>query len=271
MDPRNETTASELPPPDVNASGDQAIDVGELEEDFSIDAIEEAYQQALAASELISDDQEFAKDATAEPSEEFEPSTEDEGEDTEEVAEEYNQDAADDVPSVTEKDVVEALLFVGSDSLTSKKIAGVLHGNTSAVAIEELIAELNSDYERQQRPYRVELHEGGYQMSLMPEFERIRERVYGLAPREIRLSQEVVEVLSIIAYCQPISREDVDKISDKNAGSMVNQLLRRELIAIHSKGKARKDVTYVTTDRFLQLFGLGELGELPQADELDMK
>lgn len=259
-----EMTESNLP--------ENEIATADLSEDLSIDAIEEAYRQALEASESVESVEEFLDEADSNGREE----TDSENNELEQSIETLEQDSedlkqAESETHVSEKDVVEVLLFVGAESLTSKKIAGLLSQNTKPESVERLIAQLNLEYEEQKRPYRIELHEGGYQMSLIPEQERIRERVFGMAPKEVRLSQEAVEILSIVAYRQPVSREEVDRISDKNAGTLLNQLLRRKLIVIDSKGKSKKDITYVTTDRFLQLFGLGQLSELPQADELDMK
>ena len=95
--------------------------------------------------------------------------------------------------------------------------------------------------------------------------------MYGLGPKDVKLTQDALEVLAMVAYRQPIKREVILKKGPKNAGSLLNQLLRRELIVLERVGDTRNDVEYSTTDRFLQVFGLAELNDLPQPDDLSFK
>jgi chromosome segregation and condensation protein ScpB len=85
---------------------------------------------------------------------------------------------------------------------------------------------------------------------LKADFERIRNRVYGLGPKDVKLTQDALEVLAMIAYRQPVTREVIIEKGPKNASSLLNQLLRRELIILERVGDTRNDVEYTTTDRF---------------------
>ncbi len=176
-----------------------------------------------------------------------------------------------DASRVTPKQVVEAALFVGGRPLTTKKLNSLLRGESDHDAVESAIAELNQQYAGEGRPYEISLGEGGYRMTLLPEFDRIRNRVFGLGPKEIRLSQDALEVLAVVAYRQPVSRQDVETAWNRNASGVLQQLVRRELIVIQREGKSRKNVKYSTSPRFLSLFGLGSLEELPQADEFSFR
>lgn len=167
--------------------------------------------------------------------------------------------------------IIEALLFVGGQPLTAKKIAGLFDAHVDHFVIESQIDELNSIYRDQNRPYEIRLGEGGYQTVLRPEFDAIRNRVYGIGPREVKLSQEALEVLALIAYRQPISHQQLLEVGRKNMGNVVRQLIRRELVAIERGEGGAKTVAYRTTARFLSLFGLSSLEELPQADELTLR
>ncbi len=167
--------------------------------------------------------------------------------------------------------IIEAALFVGGKPLTTKKLCSLFRGEFNKDYVEDTITELNLRYSDENRPYEIRFGEGGYRLVLRPEFEQIRNRVYGLGPKEVKLSQEALEVLALVAYKQPISAEQIDKLGKPNAGAMLRQLLRRQLIAIERGENRRKDVKYHTTPRFLQLFGLGHLDELPQAEELSFK
>jgi segregation and condensation protein B len=168
--------------------------------------------------------------------------------------------------------VIEAMLFVGEKPLTTKIICGALRGEFDAGFVDETIEELNQQYSRQNRPYEIRLADGGYRLVLRPEFEAIRNRVYGFGPKQIRLSQETLEVLALVAYRQPVSRPAIEEIAKRGAGSHLRQLLQRELVILdRTEGNQDRDVRYRTSPRFLQLFGLARLDDLPQIEDLNFK
>jgi segregation and condensation protein B len=173
-------------------------------------------------------------------------------------------------PAVSAAQVVEAVMFVGGQPVTAKRLNSLLGGHREVSDTEQVIDELNTQFAAQNRPYEIRLGEGGYRLELLPGFEPIRSRVFGLGPREVKLSQDVVEILSLVAYKQPITRPEIEGFSKENVANLLRQLLRRDLIAIR-RGDSPDDVRYVTTDRFLSVFGLRNLEELPQSDDLDVK
>ncbi len=188
-----------------------------------------------------------------------------------------SEDAEDDLPLANESEnrltlsqVIEGLLFVGGSPLPAKKIVDVLGGTTNHEQIDDLIEQINQLYAKQNRPYVIQLIEGGYTMALDTAYEPVRRRVYGQGPKDVKLSQEALEVLAFIAYKQPINREDVDEIGKKNVGGLLRQLLRRQLIALE-RNEDSDDKSYRTTKRFLDLFGLGSVDDLPQAIDFDFK
>lgn len=168
---------------------------------------------------------------------------------------------------VTSRQILEAALFVGGIELTAQKLASLLKGEFTAEAVTRLIDEMNRRYRREERPYEVRQEEGLYRFALREEFEPLRRRVYGLGPKEVKLSQDALEVLSLIAYRQPISREAIESQREGNAGNVLRQLVRRQLIAI----ERNEDAEYVTTERFLDVFGIAHLNELPRAESLEFK
>jgi len=174
-------------------------------------------------------------------------------------------------PRITATQVIEAAIFVGGEPLTTKKLCYMLKGDYDLDAIERAIEELNRQYQDEGRPYEIRLGEGGYRMVLHEDFERLRHRVFGIGPREVKLSQDVLEVLALVAYRQPLSPEEIEELGKSKPGPQLRQLLRRQLISLERDPENRKRVTYSTTKRFLSLFGLGSIDELPQADELAFK
>jgi segregation and condensation protein B len=175
------------------------------------------------------------------------------------------------LPRVQPAKVIEAALFVGGMPLTAKKLCSLLRDEFDREFIERTIDELNLRYDDENRPYEIRLDEGGYLMVLRTEFESVRNKSYGFGPKEVRLSQEALEVLALVAYKQPITREEIEKSGKPNANGVLRQLLRREIIAIKRIGTSAKDVAYLTTPRFLEIFGLADLEELPRAEDLNFK
>ena len=171
----------------------------------------------------------------------------------------------------TPRQIIEACLFVGGNPLTSSRISVVLRGEFDADFVDREINELNRLYAVEERPYEIQLGEGGYRLALRDEFERIRHKVYGLGPKEVRLSQEALEVLAVVAYHQPIKQARVEELGKPGCGPILRQLVRRELIAILRDPDHPKDVYYKTTPRFLSLFGIGSLDELPRHEKVTYK
>ncbi|MCA9072903.1 MAG: SMC-Scp complex subunit ScpB [Planctomycetaceae bacterium] len=190
---------------------------------------------------------------------------------TEETHTEPDSNSTPSVPRLQPARIIEAALFVGGMPLTIKKLSGVLRDEFDRDYIERAIDELNFQYDDQNRPYEIRLEEGGYRMGLRPEYESVRNKSYGFGPKEVRLSQDVLEVLALVAYKQPITKEDIEKAGKSNANGALRQLLRREIIGLERNGKSAKDITYHTTARFLQIFGLADLNELPRSEDLSFK
>lgn len=169
------------------------------------------------------------------------------------------------------RQIIEACLFVGGSPLTSSRLAGVLRGEFSSDYVDGEIDSLNRLYAAEGRPYEIRLGEGGYRLALRDEFERIRHKVYGLGPKEVRLSQEALEVLAVVAYYQPITQARIEELGKPGCGAVVRQLVRRELVAVTRDAARPKEVHYQTTPRFLSLFGIRNLDELPRPEQVSYK
>jgi segregation and condensation protein B len=174
-------------------------------------------------------------------------------------------EAAAPPPSVVQ--IVEALLFVGGGALALDRARAAVRGLTEA-QFAEAIDSLNRRYRSQGRPYAIQRKEQGYVMTLRPRFHSVIDFLYGQA-KEARLSTAAIDVLSLVAYRQPVSKQEVDSIRGYESGALLRQLVRRGLIAIAQRAEAdRREVTYGTTARFLELFELTSLDDLPQTQDL---
>jgi segregation and condensation protein B len=162
--------------------------------------------------------------------------------------------------------IVEALLFVGGAPLSYPRAAEVVRGLTPE-QLTRAVADLNQEYQSQGRPYRVQVREEGYEMALRPAHRQARERLFG-SRREARLSPPALDTLSLVAYRQPVTRREVDALRGADSLALLRQLVRLGLIAVQRGEAGQQEVTYGTTSRFLRLFGLSNLDDLPRTQEL---
>lgn len=177
---------------------------------------------------------------------------------------------ADTAPRVTPRQILEAALFVGGIELTAEKLASVLKGEFTTEFVVRTLDDLDRRYAAENRPYEIRCEEHLYRLALRPEYEPLRRRVFGLGPKEVKLTQEALEILSLVAYRQPISREKIEATREGNAGNVLRQLVRRQLVAV-TRDAESDEVRYSTTPRFLEVFGLSGLDELPRAEDLSFK
>jgi len=159
--------------------------------------------------------------------------------------------------------IVEALLFVGGEPLTLERAAEHIRGLTSEQLIQA-VATLNRDYRLQGRPYRIQVRDQGYELALRPRFRVILERFQG-GTREARLSPVALDTLALVAYRQPVTRQEVDSLRGGDSQAILRQLVRLGLIAVQ---RGREEAVYGTTARFLKLFGLRSLDDLPRTQDL---
>jgi segregation and condensation protein B len=173
---------------------------------------------------------------------------------------------------VTPKSILEAMLFVGHPSnepLASERIAALMRGVTPG-EIDDLVRELNSQYQAEGCPYSIVSVDLGYQLALRPEFNPLRDAFYRRI-RDARLSQSAIDVLAIVAYQQPIPQAEIDRLRGKPSGTILSQLVRRDLLVLEWPREREKKAKPVfrTTDRFLDLFDLEQLSDLPRRQEID--
>jgi segregation and condensation protein B len=175
---------------------------------------------------------------------------------------------ADDRSEISPRSILEAMLFVGSpasEPLTAKQVAGLMRGVRPA-EIDALVRELNETYERRNCPYAIAAEGKGYRLKLRDRHARLRDRFYGKA-RMARLSQAAIEVLAAVAYNAPITLDEISRIRGTPSGHIVTQLVRRQLLALDRDPAAPRKSRYCTTERFLALFGLESLADLPRSHE----
>jgi segregation and condensation protein B len=173
---------------------------------------------------------------------------------------------------VSPRSILEAMLFVGlpdGQPLRAEQAAAVMRGVTPE-EVHALVRELNDAYRARGCPYEIATRDAGYRMVLRPQWRGLRERFLRRV-REARLSQAAIDILALVAYKQPITRDEINRLRDKDSGPILLQLVRRRLLQIERDAQQPRVVRYRTTRRFLNILGLETLADLPQRDDLDRR
>lgn len=166
------------------------------------------------------------------------------------------------------KPIVESLLFSAGEPIPLRKLTEIIEDSEGAL-IQEAIALLKNDYETQGRSFQVEEIAGGYQILTRPEY---HEWVGKLRKKsgETKLSQASLETLAIVAYKQPILRADVEAIRGVQSGQIIRLLMERDLVKVVGRDEALgHPLLYGTTKKFLEVFGLQDIKDLPKIEELE--
>ncbi len=162
---------------------------------------------------------------------------------------------------------VEAVLFLAREPLSSRKIAQ-LASLADGTEARTLVRRLNRLYDQGGSAFRVEELAGGFQLLTRPMFGPWLRRLLQ-TPVETRLSAPAMETLAVVAYRQPVLRAEIEGIRGVQCGDILRQLMERDLVRIVSRADdLGRPLLYGTTKRFLQIFGLRHLDELPRAEAL---
>jgi segregation and condensation protein B len=164
------------------------------------------------------------------------------------------------------KRIIEALLFAGDRPLTVEAAAVAIRGLTPDQFLAA-IHELNRQYRRQGRPYAIQSREQGYVFALKAGFTGVRQRLSG-SSRDAKLTVPMLDVLAVVAYRQPVTHNEIDALRGAESAPILRQLVRWNLVAVQDAVPGTTEPAYNTTPRFLELFGLRSLDDLPQTADL---
>lgn len=160
------------------------------------------------------------------------------------------------------KAALEAILFSMGDSVDPENLSQAL--DVGEDEIREVLDELARDYEAPERGIRIIRLEGRYQLATKKEQYPALIRIVR-QPRKINLSDVVMETLSIVAYKQPVTRSQIEKIRGVSCDHAINRLLEFGLICEVGRLEAPgKPILFGTTEEFLRHFGTDSLEDLPR-------
>lgn len=167
---------------------------------------------------------------------------------------------------VTVESVVEALLFSTDAAVSPGKIAQLL-GVGDGSDVKRHIEHLNRRYEQHGASFRIQAIAKGYQMHTMPVYDRWVRKLVKVRS-ESRLSKAALETLAVVAYKQPVLRADIEAIRGVAVGDMLVRLRDMNLVRITGRAEdIGRPLLYGTTRKFLEVFGLRSLSDLPKLDE----
>lgn len=183
--------------------------------------------------------------------------------------EEATIDAAEAMSEADERflTAVEALLFAAHEPLPATTLSAT--NGHKGWSLDQVIQQLNHRLATGGHPMRVRKVAGGYQMHLLPEFAPLVD-AHLVKTRTQRLSRAGLETLAIVAYRQPCSTPEIERVRGVACDGVLRNLLERNLVTIKGRSDAPgRPLLYVTTRDFLRYFGLDALSELPAEEELD--
>jgi segregation and condensation protein B len=162
---------------------------------------------------------------------------------------------------------VEAALLIADEPLVARKLAEVA-GLADAADARAHVGRLQRLYDADGSAFQVEEIAGGYQLLTRSRYHPWLARLKRTG-HELRLTAAALETLAVIAYKQPITRADVEKVRGVAAGEVIRQLMEKGLVkAAGRHDSLGRPQLYGTTRKFLQAFGLNALHDLPEVESL---
>lgn len=170
-----------------------------------------------------------------------------------------------DIPPTVES-VVEAVLFASDEPLSADKLADITE--TTSKQIKQHIQTLNDKYAANNNAFRINQLAGGFQMMTLSCYGHWLKKLLR-ARDDGKMSPAALETLAIIAYKQPVIRADIEAIRGVAAGELIRSLMYKGLVKITGRAEVLgRPMLYGTTKKFLEIFGLNTLKDLPKIEEL---
>ena len=171
--------------------------------------------------------------------------------------------------SLNLKAKIEALLFMASSPVDEKELKELL--GVSSGEIKKALGELKSEYENENRGIFINFIAGGFVLETKPELSDLISSFRNIEKtKRVKLSKAAIETAAIIAYKQPVTRSEIDEIRGVHSDSSIAKLLEHGLIKISGRKGKSGGLLYETTQKFLEIFGIDTLENLPAIDEIEI-
>jgi segregation and condensation protein B len=248
--------------PDEAASADAPAETESMEVPFEEDSWQEDTSETDDELADVGEDNENVEDSTESEDAGDEPAK---TEVPDEIETADEAETVDEQPPTVES-VVEAILFATDEPLTDGRLSTIVE--TTAKQVRDCIAALNEKYEQNHNAFRIEQIAGGYQMLTLSTYNSWLRKMLR-ARSDSKLSPAAMETLAIIAYKQPVIRVDIEAIRGVAVGEVIRSLMYKGLVKIVGRAEILgRPMLYGTTKKFLEVFGLNTLKDLPKVEEL---
>ena len=236
----------------------------DLDDEFSLDQLSRAYAEVIREKNRESGDG-GEQPEPGEVSKNPGPASPSESSDQPKTVAEFSsaqrdsaEHKADDAHCpLTPESIIEAMLFVGTPKgvpFQISQIAAELR-DVSESEVTSHIADLNAQYKKEKAAFKIVVDQQSVQMTLVEELGELQNDFFG-CNKQFQLSQTAIDVLAVVAYNQPLTRAQVEIARGKSSGSILAQLVRRNLLSLDMDEPKPAKRNYTTTDRFLELFHL---------------
>lgn len=165
--------------------------------------------------------------------------------------------------------VIEAILFTMGEAVEIKRLAEVIEEDVQTT--REILESMKGRYQKENRGIVLTQLENAVQLCTKPELYEYLIQI-AKTPRKMTLSDAVLETLSIVAYKQPVTRMEIEKIRGVSCDHAINKLLEFDLICELGRLDAPgRPLLFGTTEQFLRCFGVKSLEELPELSPVQME
>ena len=186
-------------------------------------------------------------------------------EDDEDLAEEQEPEPAE--IEATLETVIEAVLFASDEPISPKRLVDVAEAG-SVKDVNQCVRTMNKKYRDGGFSFRIEKISGGYQMMTLSAFNPWITKLIKVRS-DNKLTPAGLETLAIVAYKQPIMRADIEAIRGVASGEILRNLMYKGMVKIVGRAEViGRPMLYGTTKKFLDVFGLNTLKDLPKIEEL---
>lgn len=163
---------------------------------------------------------------------------------------------------------VETIIFMSDKPVSLIKIKNQIDEDLPLRVIHEAISKLQEDYEKKYHGIRLQEVAEGYQFRTKATYSKFVQSLFKV--NAVVLSPTALEVLAMVAYKQPVSRSEIEKIRGVDSSHIIRGLMDKRLVKVVGRTEeAGRPVAYGTTPEFLEVFNLNELDQLPPEYELD--
>lgn len=170
-------------------------------------------------------------------------------------------------PRPTMESVIESILFASDEPISANRLKNIAEISTTK-QVKDTIKVLNEKYEQTNSAFKIEQIAGGYQMMTHKVYNHWLMKLIRVRT-ETKLTQAALETLAIISYKQPIIRAEVEAIRGVSSGEMIRRLMSQGLVKIAGRAEVLgRPIMYGTTKKFLEVFGLNSVKDLPKVEEL---